>query len=281
MDAPLDLDAWFASQQSPATPFSGQLDPAFQAALAAHFATVTEAQCVFYHTVELPGGRTISGEWDFREYEDTYLGGFAFTGKRVIEYGPATGWISAHIAARAQMLTVFDLPIGVGHDPVPDLMSEPPEAFARSAATHTDRQRNSWWLVRNAFGFQANAVYGDIFDPPADLGRYDVAMFGCILLHLMHPYRALQRAAEITDEAIIVADLALAPRVGEFDANRSSLLFSPSPPPNGVVHWWYLTPLAVSNMLTSLGFPQITVTTHRPPRMPNAPLLYTVVARRA
>lgn len=279
MDAPFDLETWFVSQRTPETPYSGQLDPAFQTALAAHFAEITEAQCDFYHTVELPGGRIIPGEWDLRGHEDTYLGGFAFAGKRVIEYGPATGWISAHIAVQARRLTVFDVPFGAGPDPVPDLM-DAPEAIAPSAAAHADRQRKSWWFLRNALGFRARAIYADIFDPPGDLGRHDVAVFGCILLHLMHPYRALQGAAAITDEAIIVTEVAASPRSDELDPNRPSLLFAPSPAPNGVFHWWHLSPLAVCHMLVSLGFPQLALTTHRPARMSNAPPLYTVVARR-
>jgi hypothetical protein len=276
LDASINIEAWFARQRMSQPPFSGQLDPGFQAALLTHFNKTTEADSVFYHTVELPDGRVISGDWDLRGHEDTYLGGSPFAGKRVIEYGPATGWISAHIAARARALTVFDLPIGAGPDPIPGLFNVP-ETFALSAAAHTDGQRNSWWFVRNTLGFQAHAVYADIFDPPGDLGRYDIAVFGCILLHLMHPYRALQGAAAITDEAIIVTDLALSPHGREVDPE---LLFAPSPPPNGVFHWWYLSSLAVCQMLVALGFPQLAVTTHRPVRMPDAPPLYTVIARR-
>ncbi|MGH9967680.1 MAG: class I SAM-dependent methyltransferase, partial [Pyrinomonadaceae bacterium] len=50
--------------------------------------------CLFYHTLDVPGYGTIPGFWDIRGNESEYLGGVDFTGTRVLEIGPASGQLS-------------------------------------------------------------------------------------------------------------------------------------------------------------------------------------------
>lgn len=280
MTPDINIDEFFATDPEPGRRHLGQLEPEHQRALAERYEGSPKERCVYYHTVELADGTVIPGEWDLRDYEDVYLGNCALQGRRVIEYGPATGWLSAHVAKRGGTLTVFDLAIGAG----PDLTSSGDEfatAFAAEGVKLADGLRSSWWTVRKALGYEARAVYGDIFDPPADLGRYDVSIFSAILVHLMHPFLALQRAAAITDEAIIVTDLAVSPYMDRVSGKGlPALLFAPSPPPSGLVHWWYLSPESICAMLAKLGFPDQTITKHSPPRMSPSPPMYTVVARR-
>jgi O-methyltransferase len=280
MTPQIDLDTFFSGADSRGRRHLGQLAPEFQDRLAAHYSDVSETACVFYHTIEFGDGGVVKGDWDLRGYEDVYLGGLPFGGKRVIEYGPASGWLSAWIARQGAALTVFDLPMGAG----PDLTFSGDEVaadFDSQSVKLVEGLRSSWWLTRRRLGYEARAVYGDIFDPPADLGRYDVSVFSAILVHLMHPFLALERAAAITDEAMIVTDLAVSPFMERLPKDgRPHLLFAPSPPPGGLVHWWYLTPEAVCAMLASLGFPDQTLTKHSPPRMDPSPPMYTVVARR-
>ena len=49
------------------------------------------ADCYFYHTMDLPGHGTVTGEWDLRGREAAYLGNVDFQGKRVLEVGTASG----------------------------------------------------------------------------------------------------------------------------------------------------------------------------------------------
>jgi hypothetical protein len=53
--------------------------------------------CDFYHCVQLPDGSIVKGQWDLRERVDQYLGNVDFAGKRVIEIGPASGFLSMHM----------------------------------------------------------------------------------------------------------------------------------------------------------------------------------------
>jgi hypothetical protein len=43
------------------------------------------AECYFYHLEELPGLGVVGSEWDLRDVKDAYLGGVAFSGRRVLE----------------------------------------------------------------------------------------------------------------------------------------------------------------------------------------------------
>ncbi len=144
---------------------------------------------------------------------------------------------------------------------------------------------NSWWFTKRALGFNARAVYADIYEPPSDIGRFDVTVFGAILLHLSNPFLALQRLAALTDNTIIVTDVLSRPSLSALPAaggaNRGAhMIFAPSPLPNGIVHWWSLSPEAISFMLEKLGFPHMTVTRHSPKMMASQPPLFTVVAHR-
>ena len=54
-----------------------------------HITSVEE--CNFYHSTDIPGTGLVEGQWDLRAGFDEYLGGYDFSGKRVLEIGPATG----------------------------------------------------------------------------------------------------------------------------------------------------------------------------------------------
>ena len=59
------------------------------------------ADCYFYHTMELPGHGVIEGrDWDLRGRVDEYLGNVAFAGKRVLEIGPASGFLTFEMEKR-------------------------------------------------------------------------------------------------------------------------------------------------------------------------------------
>ena len=49
--------------------------------------------CYFYHVMDLPGHGVVGREWDLRGGEAAYLGGVAFHGKRVLEFGTASGFL--------------------------------------------------------------------------------------------------------------------------------------------------------------------------------------------
>jgi hypothetical protein len=280
-DQKVDLDRFYREEKRSGPRFLGQLNPEFQNALAQRFEPVTLSDCDFYHTMVLRE-RHITAEWDLRGDESAYTGGYPLEQKRVIEFGPASGFLTAYLDRRGADVTVFDLPPGGGPELVPYKLFDLP-SVGESAAQSMDRLRNSWWYARRTIGFRAAAVYGDIYDLPTDLGRFDVAFFGAILCHLSNPFLALRGAAALADEALIVTEV-LNEELGISRDPAGSLpvmLFNPTLPPQGFVHWWALSPAAIERMLQNLGFIETKTTVHRPPAMSSAPSLFTVVGRRA
>lgn len=277
------LAAYFALNNQKPDRYAGQATDAFQRDLAEYHSAIVPSDCDFYHTIELPNGTVLAGDWDLRDYEPTYLGDVDVSGKRVIEFGPASGSISAYIARRAT-LTIVDLPF----DRPPEFVPHPTIDMVSTAASATAsarRLRNSWWFARQQLRFEAKAIYADIYQLPTDVGRHDIAFFGAILLHLSSPFRALEQAAAVTDEAIIVSDVDSSPKLAGYDAAAESsaglTVFNPTEPPFGMTHWWAVSPGMIAHMLRRLGFPHITVTRHTPPRMSSKPPMFTVVGRRS
>jgi SAM-dependent methyltransferase len=255
----IDLDEFYRQAAEPvASRYSGQLEPEFQSALKERHADLKLADCSFYHTMDLPGGDHVEGEWDLRGREDVYLGHYNFRGKRALELGPASGHLTFFMEKSGASVVSFDLPFNGS----PALVPTPGldvESAMESGREGFRRLRNSWWYAHSRYGSRAKVVYGDIENIPSDVGRFDVSVFAAILVHLPDPFAALKQAAAVTDDAIIVVE----PRVPLFDQNVPLLYFNPpGPMPARAVYWWGITRTAIQNMLTGLGFPAITITTH-------------------
>jgi O-methyltransferase len=273
----IDLNEFFAGGP-PLPRWLGQTSEAFQTALQEWHRDVIEGDCDFYHTTEFPDGRTIAAEWDLRGQERAYTGGIDVAGKRLIEFGPASGWMTKYFAEQGAQTTIFDLPPGHGWEVVP-FAGVDIEGHRQQAIATCTRLRNSWWFARQQLGFAATAVYGDIYDPPSDLGDFDIAFFGALLLHLSNPFRALQAAAAITRQTIAVTDMLF-----DSDAIESNgvpaVVFCTTPPPHGLVHWWSITPGAIQRMLAVLGFGRAEITIHAPATLGGPRPMFTVVAHR-
>lgn len=235
-------------------PFAGQLDAAFQRQLQEAHAGVAAEDCHFYHTLELGNGEVVSGGWDMRGNAHRYLGHVQYRGLRVLEFGPASGYLTFWMEEQGADVTVLDLPPGHPPDLVP-LPGIDLEANARSGSVTAEQVRNSWWYAHRRRGSKAKAVYGDIYRLPPDLGRYDVSTFGSILLHLGNPFGAMREAARLTDKAMVVTDV-LPPILYGAEGN-SFLEFNPGNESSNLVNWWNFSPGAIRKMLVVLGFPQV------------------------
>ncbi len=271
-----DLAGYFQREAIRERPYGGQLTAAFQARLATHHADVTPDDCDFYHSLSLPDGRAFKGAWDLRGHERDYLGGLDFSGKSVIEYGPASGYLTRTMAQAGAAVTVFDLPFGSG----PEIMPFPGvelEVVRGSGARSSTRLRNSWWFAKRELQFDARAMYADIYQQPDDLGSYDIALFGAILVHLSNPFLALREAAAVTRDTIIVTDMLMLPPMAGYPG---LLQLGTSPPPIGHVHWWNFSASVLQLMLTRLGFGRQSIMQHTPIAMANRPPMVTIVAHR-
>lgn len=237
--------------------FLGQLDSSFQERMSASRNAITRADCNFYHTFVLPNGEIIPGAWDLRGREDAYLGNVPLTGKRVLELGPSSGYLTFYMESKGAEVVGFD----AGFTTVIDLLPVKNWDMYLAKTTHMhmiSTYQNAWWYMHRLLGSRAKMVYGNIYDLPGDIGNFDVAFFGNILLHLQDPFEALRQAANRTTSTIIISETLndTAP-----DVDRPVMLFDPvggDHPTN----WWTLSPGAVLRMVDRLGFSQTRMTYH-------------------
>ncbi|MCS7003359.1 MAG: class I SAM-dependent methyltransferase [Dehalococcoidia bacterium] len=259
--------------------------------------------CVFYHTLELPGYGVIAGDWDLRGGLRRYLGDYDFRGKRALDIGTATGQLAFFMErSGAREVVAFDLDEHQDWDVVPYATLD----LAAKREEHRDlarRMNNAFWLAHRALGSSVKLVHGSVYHVPLAIGPVDVSVFGCVLQHVRDPFLALQNAARLTTETIIVTEYPLpeywnglrlrrwldrlarvAPPV-RYALRRLPKMeeahFAPNPqtglPP---ANWWLLSPEIVQRFLAVLGFTETTVSTHVQTHCGRPARCFTVVARR-
>src|SRR3954452_24271400 len=111
---------------------------------------VTSADdCAFYHTMEIPGHGVVRGQWDLRGKTDEYLGGFDFSGKRVLEIGPASGFLTFELEKRGADVISVEVTDEHGWDfvPYPDARLE--EVFGPRRIV-MQQLKNSYWFSHAA-----------------------------------------------------------------------------------------------------------------------------------
>jgi SAM-dependent methyltransferase len=242
----------------PPPDYAGQLDPAFQAALSERRAGASLDDLVWYHTTELPDGTVLPGAWDLRGHESVYLGGVDVAGKRVLELGPATGYLTFSMERMGAEVVAFEAGFDVSIDTLPVRGREDPDERLRVMQDTIDRNHDAWWYLHRTLGSSAAFVQGNIYDMPPDLGTFDITLVGAILLHLREPWGALRQAARRTTETMIVTE----PLQDDTDPPESNIMrFSPSAE-HHLTNWWSIYPGAIVSMLARLGFGHTETTMH-------------------
>src|SRR5688572_23623574 len=116
-------------------------------------AVMNPDDCSFYHTVDIPGYGTIPGFWDIRGNEAQYLGGETFTGKRVLEIGPASGHLSFFMESQNAEVISIEAAEDYTWELFWDLRgSVPPglEEMLQVHREHMEKLRNSYWFCHRA-----------------------------------------------------------------------------------------------------------------------------------
>ena len=166
------------------------------------------SSCFFYHTINLPDYGLQDGAWDLRGRFDDYVGGADCRGKRVLDVGTASGFLSFEAeAAGAAEVVSFE---------IDDARRQHLQPFANSDyVLDYDgwRQRqtkvfNSWkngyWLAHRLLRSDCKAFYGNIYDMPTALGAFDVVILGAILEHLIDPLSAIFSISRLAKKTIVI-----------------------------------------------------------------------------
>jgi SAM-dependent methyltransferase len=246
-------------------------------------------ECYFYHTMDVPGYGEVKGEWDLRGREAQYLGNVFLKGKRVLEVGTASGFLCFYMEKQGAQVVAYDLSQDQDWDMVPfsRIDEERARQMIRQRKEHVRRINNGYWLAHRANRSQARVVYGTAYEIPREIGDVDISIFGSVLLHLRDPFLALQSAAALTRETIVVSDRS-SKRVRYFERVARKLgvrlpimAFWPdyrTCEPHET--WWRLSPSLVESFLCVLGFEETRVSYSTYQHKLGKVEGYTVVAHR-
>lgn len=214
--------------------------------------------CHFYHFMDLPGVGEVGTGWDLRETVDDYLGNLDFKGKRVLDVGTASGYLTFAMEERGAEVVSFDMADGAQWNVVPFRGERfTTETMAESTFWMNQAVRNSYWFAHARLGSTAKAFYGDLYALPEGLGYFDVAVLGMILPHLRDPFLALFNVCRLQPDKIVVTQQCP-------QGDQPHALFMPDPtvdpvPVESYFAWWVLTEKCITNMLGVLGYRVVTI----------------------
>ena len=159
--------------------------------------------CLFYHVMEIPGFGVTRGHWDLRSHVDDYLGQVFFAGRRVLEIGPASGFLSFEMERRGADVVAVEMADDLGWDfvPFPEAVLAPNYARQRHGIRG---MKNGFWFAHAAFHSKVQVHYGDVYNLPEALGQFDIAIMANVLLHCRNPIRIIEQCANRANVIIIV-----------------------------------------------------------------------------
>jgi len=241
------------------------------------------SDCNFYQTTEIPGVGVVEGQWDLRDNVDAYLGGYDFTGKRVLEIGPATGFLTFHMEKTAHEVVAVELPMNRDFwNAVPyeklGLARREDGAWTEAEKQffeHIGRIRNGFWYCHEQFGSRAKVYNGSSEDLPSALGEFDAVLLAAVLLHARSPVSILESCARRVRGSVIITEM-FCPELGEGPV--CSLV--PTEGNDAWDTWWRFTPRFFTQFLEVLGFTEHQVTFHRQQAFNHVHDMFTIVSSR-
>jgi O-methyltransferase len=220
--------------------------------------------------MEVPGLGLVKGEWDLRDIVDQYLGKPALAAKRVLEIGPASGFLTAEMEKRGADVVAVEVPDDPGWDfvPYPAALLAPLEWPRRQGMRAL---KNSWWYVHTAYQLKARLIYGNVYELPDVIGTFDIAVMAAVLLHCHSPLQVIDQCAKRAD-TLIITDRFF-PELSGSPVCR----LEPTADNKTWDTWWAFSTDAISNFLGVLGFTIDSLYTYTDNRMRP---LFTITATR-
>jgi SAM-dependent methyltransferase len=234
--------------------------------------------CDFYHTMDMPGFGLVKGIWDLRGYVDQYLGQMAFAGTRVLEIGPASGFLTIEMEKRGANVVAIEIPDEAEWDfvPYPASVMDPVYEPRRR---HMARIKDSWWLTHAAHRSRAKIVYTDVYRLPDALGSFDIATMGLVLLHCHSPLQIIEQCAKRAN-SLIITDFYHPDLEG-----RPICKLIPAPDNRVWDSWWSFSTDIIIQLLRVMGFSSVRFSTFSGPTMSRlshmeTPALFSITASR-
>lgn len=213
--------------------------------------------CDFYHVMDLPSVGLVGGQWDLRGHVDEYLGHVDLRAKRVLEIGPASGFLTIEMERRGADVVAIEVTDDPGWDFVPYRSSvlDPIRLPRREKMT---RIKNSFWFTHRAHESKSRLHYGDAADLPAALGEFDFAVMAAILLHARNPLAIIEECGRRATTLVITDRYH-----PELEQGEPICRLHPTLENEAWDTWWALSTRFLTNFLEILGHTNHRVTRHR------------------
>lgn len=212
--------------------------------------------CFFYHLTDLPGLGQVGGDWDLTDVADDYLGRIDYSGKRALDIGAASGYLSFQMEARGADVVSFDMCSGKSWNVVPRAANQQKlDSDSRSREVCHSRLQNAYWFCHQRLNSRAKVHYGDVYQLPLELGNFDTVFLGMILPHLRDPFQAIYSASRLAVDTLIITNPGR--KTGLIDRLFGRLYqakFLPSKSNDLVDAWWALSSSCIERMLGTVGF---------------------------
>lgn len=236
--------------------------------------------CHIYHSIDLPG-ETLTGDWDLRPVLHQYTGGVDFAHKSVLDVGTASGQLSFYAESKgADIVLSVDAPEDAVIEPIPWAENDPAASQAQ-IREHLRRVHNGYWYCWHALKSKADVLYQNIYDlRPADVGRFEVVLAGCILLHLQNPVAAIQALAGVCRQTLVIADIEPTPSEGF--TLLPNFFKTGQRDPTDLVSWWNFSPKSIAGLLVVMGFKvaHVQCLTAKTPKTGESCCFFSLVAER-
>jgi SAM-dependent methyltransferase len=215
--------------------------------------------CIFYHTTKLPGFGEVRGQWDLRGRVHNYIGKVDVAGKRVLDVGAASGFISFSMEQLGAQVVSFDADNASRIAFLPfrnSLFTTNHAQWEVETNEFLQKLHNSYWLTHRLYGSQAQVFHGDVYNLPEALGQFDVVVVGQILVHLRDPITALASIAKRCRGLLVITEDMI-----KTEETTAKLTASPDTGPDWL--WWHYSIGTFKFLMKILGFEVLSLTTNR------------------
>jgi len=213
--------------------------------------------CFFYHFMDLPGNVSVGETWDLRDHVDEYLGHLDYNGKRALDVGAASGFLSFEMEKRGAQVVSFDMASVENWNFVPHyrLNRHLPTIFKQRRDVH-EKMINAYWYTHAQLGSNNQVHYGDVYQLPQALGQFDIVFMGTILPHLRDPFQAIYSASRLAENYMVITNPGRIHRIRDWlkGKRRFEAKFLPSETNETCDVWWALSISCIERMLETIGF---------------------------
>jgi tRNA (mo5U34)-methyltransferase len=198
----------------------------------------------WYHTLDLPNGVTTPGEYDLRGIVDALPWPADMAGMRCLDVGSRDGFYAFEMERRgaAEVVSLdIDDPSALHF----------PATFAPGIELiqkELDAGHRAFAAAASALSSEVQRLNHSVYDlHSTDLGTFDFAVLGTLLLHLRDPVKALTEIAGTLDGQFLLNEPVIPGRASFRSHPRAELMMRDGP------FWWLCNPAGHKRLIEAAG----------------------------